>query len=516
MNTMVTASDDRNDVERELSEPLLLVTEPSLLPEEEEVSVAPLRVVPSRNVKLTLLYTFFAFAGRSIWSQSVLAAYVYLLRNDSPEAVGYITAVMGLAQLICSFPTGIVADCYRRDSLLRAASFTGCIAVVFTLVALRHESYLYLVASLASWGCVYGIANTSMSALFADSIPEGRRSYYFTQRTILVTMGTTAGPCTALGMFLFLGDHWTVKECAIVMAAGQIVCFPAVVILCFFSDEAALHVRDDEEEEVVDTLGGIEVNECESNGLLRENCQSEATFTGSSSCSSEEGDDGSREDEESTVAVGPVSCCLPPHRVIPMRIALSDLIAGLGSGMSIRYFPIFFLDNLQLGPVRMQVLFMLFPLLQSLLMRTSQRLAQRYGRCHVSVAFRWIGIVLMFLMITAYMFHCRRWVVCTLYVLRTAFMNSTGALTRSFLMDTVPAKERGKWSALESVNMFSWSGSAIVGGVLVGTIGIVPLFAITAAIQFISSTILITLFRVDKVEEPQETPSPNEREWERR
>jgi len=202
-------------------------------------------------------------------------------------------------------------------------------------------------------------------------------------------------------------------------------------------------------------------------------------------------------------------CHLPKHRVVPVLIAVSDLISGLGAGMSIRYFPLFFVDRLHLGPVAVQSLYIVAPLLQAVLMKTSQRLAQTYGRCHVTVAFKWTGIALMFAMIAVYEgdpsnrngdddHHPSRtaW-VCFLYVLRTGFINSCSALTRSMLMDHVPSHERGKWAALESVNMFSWSGSAALGGVLVGVFGIVRLFAITAIVQLVSSLVVLLLWGVD-------------------
>ena len=80
-------------------------------------------------------------------------------------------------------------------------------------------------------------------------------------------------------------------------------------------------------------------------------------------------------------------------------------------------------------------------------------------------------------------------------------MNSTGALSRSVLMDNVTKDERGKWSALESVNMFSWSGSAALGGLLVDLVGILPLFAIMASLQFVGTGPLICLFPHDPVEQ---------------
>jgi len=51
-----------------------------------------------------------------------------LLQNDNPEAVGFITAVMGMTELIASFPTGVLADHHRRDSMLKISSFVGFVA----------------------------------------------------------------------------------------------------------------------------------------------------------------------------------------------------------------------------------------------------------------------------------------------------------------------------------------------------------------------------------------------------
>jgi len=110
----------------------------------------------SRNVRLTLAFTFCAFVGRSIWQQSVLATFVYLLRHDDPEAVGFITAVMGISQLITSFPAGFLADRYRRDALLKLASLFGVAAVAVTLLACRNRHFVSLVLALSSWGCFWG------------------------------------------------------------------------------------------------------------------------------------------------------------------------------------------------------------------------------------------------------------------------------------------------------------------------------------------------------------------------
>ena len=84
-------------------------------------------------------------------------------------------------------------------------------------------------------------------------------------------------------------------------------------------------------------------------------------------------------------------------------------------------------------------------------------------------------------------------------------MNSTNALTRSVVMDNVPKGERAKWSALESLNMFSWSGSAALGGILVAYKGIIFNFYITALLQLLATIPLIVVFPLDNIETSPDT-----------
>jgi len=163
-----------------------------------------------------------------------------------------------------------------------------------------------------------------------------------------------------------------------------------------------------------------------------------------------------------------------------------------------RYFPIFFYKNLSLSPVAVQLVYVITPVGLASFMFMAQKVGKRFGRIRTTVAFKWTGIALMLLMVSAYTHHMPTWFVCALYIFRTAFMNSCSPLTRSVLMDNVPSDERGKWAALESVNMFSWSGSAALGGVLVHIVGILTLFRITALTQFLSSLFLVLLVALGK------------------
>jgi len=478
-----------------LAEPLLASEEPQecVVSRGDDGEDQPAQTKPqSRNINLILAFTLFAFAGRSLWSQSVLSTLVYLLRNDNPEAVGFITAVMGMSQLIASFPTGILADRHRRDSLLKVASVVGIVAVAVTLFSVWRESYQWLTVALAVWGTFWGIASTSLSALFADSIQEGDRSFYFTRRSIILKVGNMAGPVAALILFAVLGDKWTIRDCSIVMGVGQILCLPAMFILCFLNDDNA--VQHDELSEA------FEPSTQSSTGSDNSDLDFDDTTL----------DSGASDSSPSKYCC----CCLPEHRFIPVLIALADVLSGLGSGMSIRYFPIFFLDNLKLSPVIVQVLYTISPLGQAVLMHVGQVWSRSVGRCKMTVVFKWTGVTCMLVMVASYVCHLPTWSICLFFLLRTSFMNATSALTKSVLMDAVPKNERGKWSALESVNMFSWSGSAALGGLLVGYKGIIFNFLVTGSIQFLATFPLVLLFSREGTEGATQVLASNPRDEE--
>jgi MFS family permease len=394
------------------------------------------------------------------------------------------TAAMGLSQLLVSFPSGYLADKYRRDTMLKVASLIGVAAIATTIIALHHSNYKYVVLALCVWGIHWGVAETSLSALFADSIRDGQRAHYFTTRSVLINLGYVAGPVVALIIFAALGDKWTLQDCSTVMVAGQFVCLPPVFLLCFLSDDAMVNNEDDASSQSP-LLEGHSVDE-ESN--VDEEPQ-EPTSNGTPDTHQDETYDEHR--------LASLFSCIPPNRVIATLVATADVMAGLASGMSVRYFAIFLYDNLHINPVHVQSLYIIAPLIQALLMKIAQILAQRYGRCRMAVAFRWTGIILMFAMVVSYSRGFPVWTTCTILLVRTAFMNATNALTKSVLMDHVPKEERAKWSALESLNMFSWSGSAALGGILVDYRGIVFNFCVTACLQFVATMpfLVLSLFR---------------------
>lgn len=460
----------------------------------------------SRNIPLIIAYTYFLQTSRSLWSNNILSSYVYLLKNNSPEAVGLITAIMGMSQVLVAFPAGHAADTYGRDRVLRLGAFVGFISLSTLCFAVYRQDYSTLAVALAASGVFMGITSPSTMALLADSIREGQRAKYFTHNLQVTRAGQMFGPILALGLFSFWGDTWALKECSWVLAIGQLFCIPAMILLCYMKDEYAigamgegtgttvsinsLSLEEDEELSLSNDTESPAIGSL-TNGteaLLEDTSQCSQTIQSYERLRDTENDD--------TIRSG--------DRFISIAVATSDTIQAIASGMTIRYFPIFFMKSLNLHPTQVQFLYIVAPLGQIVAAHYVQKASKKYGLLEPAVMCRLTGVFFMFAMMYTYD-HMNNmpfgltpstsvWLTCLLYVFRTIFMNCTSGLTKGVLMDSVPREERGKWSALESFNTASWSGSSFVGGILVGMYGISVNFYVTSIMQLIATIPLMLLF----------------------
>ncbi|GIL76375.1 hypothetical protein Vretimale_5936 [Volvox reticuliferus] len=170
---------------------------------------------------------------------------------------------------------------------------------------------------------------------------------------------------------------------------------------------------------------------------------------------------------------------------IPGVLALTDCTMGLASGMTIKFFPIFFKDAVRLAPMYVNLMYCAIPLCLSAAAYLAQRESRLLGRVQTMVLNRGIGITLLYWIAT----HTNRWhdqrLMVPIYIARTSIMNSIYPLQKSILMDFVPKERRAAWNSLESVTSFGWSGSAALGGWLIHKFGFQTTFLITATMQCI-------------------------------
>ena len=192
------------------------------------------------------------------------------------------------------------------------------------------------------------------------------------------------------------------------------------------------------------------------------------------------------------------------NRRIPLLIFTSSLVIALGSGASVKFFPLFFKDS-GLSPQRVQIIFVFSPLCIALFTLLAQKVASIVGRIRATIALQSTGALLLMLMSLLHHHNVKTpFVMIGIYLVRTALMNCSYALIESVLMSSVPSDERSRWKSLESIAAFTWTGSAVVGGILSDARGYAFAFGITAVFQLIGTWILLPLDGMVPKEEPRQ------------
>eukprot|EP00854_Cymbomonas_tetramitiformis_P024390 gene24390-29645_t len=182
---------------------------------------------PDRNLSLIIAYNFFAYMGRSIWGETVLSAYVYIIMG-SYSTVGYITGIRGIAQIAFAPIFGWLADKGRRDTMLYIAAFVGYSGAAVSIVATYYEHYWGLCVAMFLWGAYWGVSSPAIDALFADCIPDGMPCFVLNPRRL---MANTSGPLVSIALFWWLGNHWDAGTCKLVMYVGLVLTvFPNTIL----------------------------------------------------------------------------------------------------------------------------------------------------------------------------------------------------------------------------------------------------------------------------------------------
>jgi hypothetical protein len=185
----------------------------------------------------------------------------------------------------------------------------------------------------------------------------------------------------------------------------------------------------------------------------------------------------------------PVGCCTLRVRHIPLIIFISDMTICLGAGMTVAFFSIYFKQVYSMSPFGVAGVFAGAPVAIALLSVLAVPLNRVLGRAGASIAFNTAGTVALFVM----SINLPMWLAVGLYMLRTAAMNAGYPTQRAIMMDVVEKRHRGKWSALENVSSFTWTGSAALGGVLVDKLSFDDTFRITGGLFILSTLMLLPL-----------------------
>jgi hypothetical protein len=174
---------------------------------------------------------------------------------------------------------------------------------------------------------------------------------------------------------------------------------------------------------------------------------------------------------------------------VPYLVCLVDFLVAFGSGMTMRYISLFFVEDYKTSPVVLLTASLLISPLTALISFLVQRAGDLYvGRLPSTIIVRLIGTTLLLLMGTTTLSLN---VMLPIYIFRNALMNCTRGVTRSVIMDCVKKENRAKWSAFESFSSFTWAGSAVFGGYIAVARGYKGTFVITALFHYCSLAVLV-------------------------
>ncbi len=557
-NTINHDDDERNLLQQPLVDALdsdLVVAKqppPVLLlsfDDRNERSALPVNDDPWKNHNVILSFVLCIVSGiaDSIWSSVVLSGFLLALAGEMGQSkkgntfVGGAEAAQGLTQLVTALPIGYLADTWGKSKTVRLGGILMIVTIALTMGALidvKHHadksttaatrSYILLVIALAFWGIVSGIGMGPSQALFSDSVPKGKRSELLTWLYSCYLWASTVGPIVSIVLILTVSakaEEWSINEIYPVFLLGVILEIPAAIIMMFFRDKYSVVEDDQVNHNISHPVRNAEETAPLRNGTVENGLpESSIAVDGENNTVLSDIDtaginlalstETSASIEDSSAVADPSIPVVSSDRkfIIPYVLFASSLISSLGSGASVKYFPLFF-KEVGFGSAAVQGIFLVVPISISSFSFVAQEVGKRFGRIEATVFSTVIGVCLLFLM-TALSHNLQKsdrndpsnvtpslWdsnpykamLIVVVYLFRTGIINSCYPLIESILMDNVPSNQRARWKSLESIAAFGWTGSALVGGILSDEHSYQFTFAITAWMQLASGFVLLII-----------------------
>jgi len=291
------------------------------------------------------------------------------------------------------------------------------LSAVFLLFGIPNDNVHIIIAGSVAYAihnqCLAGL----MPALLAEmTTPGEQRMRAMSHLQTANSAGNASGPALQLLLMLLLQtDQWTLSQLHWVLCSG-LVFFPIyTVLIC--------RIPDAGEAAAVPTVAQISTPESPLPAMHR-----------------------SRR-----------------HWVVAVIIEMSSLVTAIGSGMTFKFWPLFFKGDFGFSPSGVCAMQLAIWGSISVAVQMSPRLAKKIGRAPAILFLHSLGVLLLF-SISLTTFPVAFTVV--LVIVRNAVMNSASPLLQSMIMDIVPQKHRGKWSSIQSLRRMTWSGSAFLGGLL--------------------------------------------------
>lgn len=408
------------------------------------------------NVSLYLISLFFATAGGAVWGYTILTNLMYLI-TDSTLKIGIAEGIQGLISALLAVPFGILADRWAKHKVGKigiVVQTLACICLIMVMslngvkgIPINYSNlYYFLTASLVLYGISNGIGYSALATLYTNSIQTGKRSEWMSYMQIVLLCGLCFGPLVTIIILQVNGDSWQITD--MLLPWNITLGFTAIagMLQMFMHDKWCLPNEE---------MGTI----------------------------------------RAVLPDQKWNCLRTKH--IPYLILCFDTISGIGSGMSIKFFPLFFQQEIGYSPTEVQIVYAVSFLVTAIATWFTIRLAKKIGRIQTTVIVPAIGLLFMVILIIGGSVGLWtpefKWLIGGCFVIRTALMNAASSISKSVVDDYVSSEKRGCWNSLEFIFIVGWSGSAVLGGQLLQSLGYQNTYIITVIVQFVSVALYLVL-----------------------
>ena len=180
---------------------------------------------------------------------------------------------------------------------------------------------------------------------------------------------------------------------------------------------------------------------------------------------------------------------------LTVRLLIPEIVIGLGAGLLVPYFNVFFKQTFSVSDGLLGTLFAGQSIAIGIATLTAPLLAARWGKIRAVAATQLASIP--FLLLLGYSNLLT--VAAVGFLARAALMNMGGPLYSAFAMERIAPQRR---AAVNGILTMSWSGSFAlsnwVSGNLQGTVGFSPLFLLTCIAYVIGASLTYIFFaRID-------------------
>ncbi|MHA1910943.1 MAG: MFS transporter [Candidatus Kariarchaeaceae archaeon] len=404
------------------------------------------------NIKMAVLANIFASMGFSI----IYFGTTFLIKAIGGEDIelGTVGFFSIIATLVITILSGIISDRWRRDFMIKLSILLSVPGVILLSTATSIEM---IIAAQMLIGASYGMSGPPINAIIADSIKPKERVHVFGTLFAFALIAGSLGNVLGWGLLQLVGDEIEIEPMHKLLQLGMFFILIASFFNFMLSDEKC---PDESSQEQT-----IKLNETSIKQTSDENNKEEGNGSGNGS--------------------------INYSKITPYVIVLSGLLIGFGAGLSIPFLPYFFESHYKLDLSELFLVFAVTSALTGVLGKLLTSASRKTGIVKMVIFTQGTAVILLLLLAT---YPPLSWAL-TIYLVRNAFMNSSGPLVNGLLMSSTKKETRARWTA---INQLSWSLffgiSQMFGGIIIEASDYWVVFLLTASFYFLA-TIIIPLIR---------------------